>query len=194
MTQQYPPHQPPFGEPDPQQWRGYGAPRGDGVTDDTEALRQRMGGAHQAPMPPKPKRKKWPWIVVAVVLLFVVVVVANSGDNTTPARPAAGVPSGVDPATINASPTPVAGGLTEEAVPAGPVTTMGNGTYQVGTDVVPGKYRSPAPTDGLCYFDQTDDSGKILDQGVANEGPSIANLRKGRTFKSSGCEDWVKVG
>jgi hypothetical protein len=85
----------------------------------------------------------------------------------------------------------------EPAVPAGPLTTFGNGTYEVGVDVAPGKYRSAGVADSavpLCYFDQTDAKGTIKDQGVSNEGPSRATLKSGLTFKSSGCQQWVKVG
>ena len=71
---------------------------------------------------------------------------------------------------------------------------MENGTYLVGTDIEPGRYRSPGVDGSLCYYDQTNDKGDILDQGVAPSGPSIADLKAGRKFKSSGCQPWTKIG
>lgn len=131
--------------------------------------------------PPKAKRKVWPWIVGGGAVLLVVIGSVGSGSESAGTSTAAGAvqPSVAAPA------------------PAGPLTTFGNGTYLVGEDVAPGTYRSPAPQDGvikLCYWDVQDASGKILDQGVANEGPSRATLKAGRTFTSNGCEDWSKVG
>src|SRR5690349_8419789 len=87
MTQQFPPQPPPYGQPDPRQWQGYGPPA-----------------------PVKKKRKKWPWIVGAVVLLFVVI--GMSGNKSTdPAVPAASgsaaaeKPAGTDGQPVEAGTT-----------------------------------------------------------------------------------------
>lgn len=132
----------------------------------------------------------------AVVAISVIASV--SGGNS--AAPAASTPAST-PASSTAAPAPTfaapaptqAAPVEMPAVESGPMTTFGNGTYEVGVDVAAGKYRSSGVEDSiapLCYWDLTDGNGKIVDQGVANEGPSRATLKKGLTFKSSGCEDW----
>jgi hypothetical protein len=162
------------------------------------------------PAPPAQKPEQAPrWFMRKRVLLPAVFVVglifgSNMGGSETEAA-ASSVPaaSSTTTATAQAAPTTVQAPVTQAPAPVevpaaetGPVTTFGNGTYQIGDgsgDVKPGKYMSPSPEAGvvsMCYFDVTDDNGKILDQGVANEGPSRATLKKGLTFKSSGCEDW----
>jgi hypothetical protein len=143
---------------------------------------------------------------LALLLAALAVTSCGSSGSAAAAGPAAGQQTVTQTitqtvtVTVTAPPETVTVTLTTKAPApaqpkaAGPAATIGNGTYIVGRDVRPGRYRSPAPKGSLCYFDQTDDSGKIVDQGVANEGPSIANLRSGLTFKSSGCQDWQKIG
>lgn len=153
-----------------------------------------------APMPPQQppaKRKIWPWVVGGLVLLIVVAGIsgnstagqASSVTAVAPSAPSVQGGGGLSVGTRAQAPAP--------AAPSGPLTTFGNGTWKVGEDVVPGVYKSAAPQADavpLCYWDLTDDNGRILDQGVANEGPSRATLKAGRTFKSQGCEAWTKVG
>jgi hypothetical protein len=157
---------------------------------------------------PKAKKvRRWPWALGALV---VGIAIGSAGGHTaTPATAALAAPVVSAPAPAAPAPVvevpPAAPALVQPAVveapapaaPAGPLTRFGNGTYEVGIDVKPGKYRSAGVADSvapLCYFDQTDAGGAIKDQGVANEGPSRATLRAGLTFKSSGCQEWVFVG
>jgi hypothetical protein len=108
--------------------------------------------------------------------------------------------SGGAATTAPAMGVPSAGVAAPSSDPAaaedGPLVAFGNGSFRIGQDVVAGRYRSPAPEEGiarLCYWDVQDDTGKILDQGVANDGPSIAKLPAGKLFTSKGCKDWQKV-
>ena len=39
---------------------------------------------------------------------------------------------------------------------------MENGTYLVGTDIEPGRYRSPGVDGSLCYYDQTNADLKVI--------------------------------
>lgn len=97
-------------------------------------------------------------------------------------------------------PTTKAPATVEETVPSGPLTTFGAGTYMVGTgdnEIKPGKYRSPAPTDRglkMCYYDVMSPDDHYLDQGIANDGPSLVTLKAGNKFESHGCETWTKAG
>jgi hypothetical protein len=125
MTQQYPPDQPPH----------YG-----------HRQRPRPG-----PVPPPPKRQpRWPWVVGGFMLLLALIGTVwgnDSGEQTTQNRP--GVPSGVNPDTWNAQPHTVSA-ATAPAAPAqsGPQTTFSSGTYEVGTDIEPGKYKTTGPESG----------------------------------------------
>jgi hypothetical protein len=134
-------------------------------------------------------------ITLGVVGAFValIVIVGVSGGGTAPAPAPAMTYSAPAPVVTQAPAVVQAPPVVQAPAETGPLTTFGNGTYVVGEDVKAGKYRSPAPQEGaisMCYFDVRNDAGDIVDQGVANEGPSRVTLRNGTTFKSSGCEDW----
>lgn len=170
MTAQYPP---PYGQPDPQQWR--------------------QPHSHQAP-PAKPKRKKWPWIVGAVVLLFLIVGIVNSGD------PAPQTPPVVVPPTPSA--TPRAAAPAAEPASAAPRTSFGDGTWVVGEDIAAGTYRSAGAKEGvfeLCsvttHSDENADADKSLDWKTANVDEPIRLTVSGKvkSVKATGCEDFVKV-
>jgi hypothetical protein len=76
--------------------------------------------------------------------------------------------------------------------------TIREGTWEVGTDVKPGKYKTPGPTRGpipLCYWDvKTGET--FVDQGVKDKvgAQGIVNLKKGQVFTTNGCEPWVLDG
>jgi hypothetical protein len=81
MTQHFPRPQPPYGQPDPHQWQGYG----------------------QATPAPK-KKRKWPWIVGGVVLLLVLLsAIGGRGSSTSP-TPAAGGSAAAQPAQSDGQP------------------------------------------------------------------------------------------
>jgi hypothetical protein len=104
----------------------------------------------------------------------------------------------VPPAAPEAPAAPVA--PVAPAAPAGPLTTFSDGTYEVGTDIAAGKYKTPGPgsTDILdsCYMEVGDGSGSI--SGIAQNdnltGPGVVSLKKGKVFKVSGGCTWSKVG
>lgn len=161
--------------------------------------------SYPSPSPEAPKRKRHVvlWAILGAVLLIAFVSCLSSLGAKPQAPPAPATTSNapavvapVVPQTVlPAAPAPVA--PVAPAAPVGPLTTFGNGTYEVGTEVEAGKYRSPGVQDSiapLCYWDLTDSSGSIKDQGVTPEGPSRATLTKGLLFKSSGCQDWTKTG
>lgn len=150
-----------------------------------------------APAPRKPRWFARKVVVVPAALVAGIIIGASMGGSKTApaaaAAPAASVPSVSAPASVPAV-APVSDPTTVAAppAPAGPMTTFGNGTYLVGDEVAPGKYRSAGVDGSMCYWDLTNDAGTIVDQGVATEGPSRATLKAGLTFKSSGCSTWNK--
>lgn len=78
--------------------------------------------------------------------------------------------------------------------------TIGEGTWEVGVDVQPGKYKTAGANDsisGLCYWDvrKNNEEGDFVSQGVIDSKlePGRVTLVKGQFFKTSGCQDWVSV-
>lgn len=83
------------------------------------------------------------------------------------------------------------------AAPAGPVEEIGEGTWRVGPDVVPGTYRTPGPDSsglGMCYWDRAADAsgefGAIITNGIL-EGPGVVTIEAGEVFTSNGCSTWT---
>lgn len=80
-------------------------------------------------------------------------------------------------------------------VPAGPATTIGDGTHEVGVDVAPGKYKTAGGQD--CYYARlrNTDGGveNILDNNLG-AGPQTVTIKAGEYFESQGCGTWTKAG
>ncbi|PSJ25118.1 hypothetical protein B7P34_29795 [Streptosporangium nondiastaticum] len=72
----------------------------------------------------------------------------------------------------------------------------GNGTYQVGSDVEPGTYRSLGNKLG-CYWERAKDSSGDPDAILANDnviGASYVTVKaEDKIFKTQGCKSWERV-
>ncbi len=71
---------------------------------------------------------------------------------------------------------------------------IGDGTYEVGVDIKPGKYKSKGGE--TCYWErQKNDKGK-LSSIIANSispGPQVVTIRKrDYAFKTAGCARWIR--
>lgn len=82
---------------------------------------------------------------------------------------------------------------------AAPKTSMsGDGMYKVGTDILPGTYRSAGSTDGNCYWERSKDALHGVDSITANDnatGSAVVTIAGSDAyFKTSGCADWHKTG
>jgi hypothetical protein len=150
--------------------------------------------SRQAP-PPSP-RKKWPWVVGGIVALIVVgsiatngakkptVAVAPSGQGTTNAQAAAGAaPAAAAPA------------------PSGPPSEVGDGTYQVGTDIDAGRWKTAGPDKSsvfpVCYMARHKDDSADFRSIIANDslqGPGSVTVKKGEFLELKGGCTWTKVG
>jgi hypothetical protein len=131
-------------------------------------------------------RGRCPRILVAILGLVAALAACSAQRN-----------SGVTP-TEGATPADVArGGSTAAAVeaptPAGPLTTFGDGKWEIGVDIAEGKYKTTGPASGsICYADTENDAGKIGQQEVA-QGPVTMTIKKSDGyFKTSGCAEWKK--
>ncbi|OBK78738.1 hypothetical protein [Mycobacterium sp. 1274761.0] len=81
----------------------------------------------------------------------------------------------------------------EAAPPPGPLTSFGDGTYQVGTQILPGVYQSAGPVEGgVCYWKRTNGQGTLAN--AMSKQPQTVQIQAGdTTFKTSQCQDWQKT-
>ncbi len=77
--------------------------------------------------------------------------------------------------------------------PPGPKTSFGDGTFAVGTDIVPGVYQSAGPVEGgVCYWKRANSEGTVAN--AMTKKPQTVQIDAGdTTFKSSECQDWQKT-
>ena len=139
---------------------------------------------------PREKRRVWPWVVGGVIALLVVGS-ALGGTGSAPSSSTTGTSVGVatSPGVADAAEAPAA----PPAAAAGPLTTFADGTYEVGVDVAPGKYKTQA--EGFCYWDRTKKNdgslGDIVQQGVG-DGAQVVTIKSGEFFKSQSCGTWTR--
>lgn len=164
-------------------------------------FQQPAGSPPPAPTPTK-RSSNWPWIagIIVAFLLGTAIGGASGGSTSTPtAAPASPVPSQTAPV---ASAPPVSSAPAAPVVPsapAGPVTEVEDGTYQVGTDMVAGRYKTAGPPAGsampMCYFARSKDDSGELGSIIANDiaqGPSSVTVKAGEFVKLSGGCTWTK--
>jgi hypothetical protein len=78
-------------------------------------------------------------------------------------------------------------------------STMEEGTYEIGVDAEPGRYKTTVPEDSSnCYWARMKDDRGGLDSIIANDNVSpgaraSVTVKSGEFFKSSGCGTWTKV-
>ena len=78
--------------------------------------------------------------------------------------------------------------------PPGPQTTFaGDGTYAVGSEIMPGTYSSAGPTEGgACYWKRV--SGEKLVDNALSKKAQVVRIEAGDTaFKTSDCQQWSKI-
>jgi hypothetical protein len=150
---------------------------------------------------PAPKRKRSGWNIAAaaigilVGLLFIVVVVGAIGGSTKPAPKsggvaglpvptAAAVPAAVPPPVVSWAPLP-----TTEAT-----SGITDGTYEVGAEIAPGKYKSTGGSD--CYWARLsgDDETHDIITNHFDDGPTTVVVKPSdKYFKTQGCNGWAQV-
>jgi hypothetical protein len=110
-----------------------------------------------------------------------------------PGEPGAEVTVTAPPVTIT-KPAPPAKTVTA-APPEAAAAISGDGTYEIGVDIKPGKYKTTGG-DG-CYWARLKDLEGGFDSIIANEfadGPQTVTIKKSdKGFKVSNCGDWTKV-
>jgi hypothetical protein len=79
----------------------------------------------------------------------------------------------------------------EPPPPPAPNTTIdADGTYAVGTDIVPGTYTSAGPVgDGACYWKRV--NGDALVDNALTKKPQVVQIEPGDTaFTTNDCQPW----
>jgi hypothetical protein len=102
-----------------------------------------------------------------------------------PPLPSAGV-AGAGPTSIPSTPPR----------PPGPITTIDHdGTYAVGTEVVPGIYSSAGPVgDGTCYWKRTGNpDGALIDNALSKKPQVVRIDPTDKAFKTTGCQPWQQT-
>lgn len=76
--------------------------------------------------------------------------------------------------------------------PPAPATTMDHdGTYTVGSDIVPGAYGSAGPVgNGTCYWKRVSRTGDIIDNALTKKAQVVQIDANDASFKTSGCQPW----
>jgi hypothetical protein len=79
------------------------------------------------------------------------------------------------------------------AAPAGPKTTIDtDGTFAVGTDIVPGVYSSagPIPDGTACYWKRSA-GDELLDNALTKKPAVVQILANDTTFTTNDCQPWT---
>jgi hypothetical protein len=107
-----------------------------------------------------------------------------------------GVAGGLASADPPAPPPGPAPGPSPGPQAAGPKTTIDHdGTFAVGTDIVPGTYSSAGPIgNGTCYWKRVaGDDGKQLVDNAMSKKPQVVRIDPtDKAFKTDGCQPWEK--
>lgn len=86
----------------------------------------------------------------------------------------------------------------KEDKPAVKAAFKGNGTFQVGTDIQPGTYKTSGNDDGMCYWERAKDAKDDTDSILANDtvaGSSYVTIKPtDKIFTSTDCKDWYPAG
>jgi hypothetical protein len=140
------------------------------------------------------KRKVWPWIVGGLVAL----VILGCGAGVLALGGA--VKEGVKTVEVDASRSATGAPKQKAAVKAPAPARIGEGTWEVGTDVKPGKYKTSGAADSvmpMCYWDvrKGSETGEFKDQGLVDSATAQGRvtLKAGDFFKTSGCNNWTAV-
>lgn len=167
-----------------------------------------------AQQPPKKRlsrsEKTALWIIVSLVAICVVIVgivfaAAGGSSNNAPSlstadqqATAADIATAEAIQTVNANQNTSSSQPIATAVPTTPTptfATFSDGTYQVGTDIQPGTYRTQTGSPG-CYYARLKGFGGTNDDILANnltDYPAIVTiLPSDKGFESQNCGTWTK--
>lgn len=141
-------------------------------------------------------RTAWAGAALVLTMLSASVTVAYADPDSSAGS---GTPHGSDSAPGPES-SPGAESPTEDVAAAGDEASAGpkalikaDGTYVVGTDILPGTYASAGPiADGACYWKRLDGS-TILDNALTKK-PQVVQIEPtDSSFMTNDCQQWQLV-
>jgi hypothetical protein len=187
---QLPPGPPtqPFPQPQPQPWPPQGMPPHGGQPP--------SGYVPVQQQPKKPKRLGWAPLAL-VIGLAVGGIFGSIGDGTaTTAEPTATV-TVTETAEAETGPTKT---VKPKPKPEPQIdSTMDEGTYEIGVDAKPGRYKTRVPENSPgCYWERLKDDRGGFNSIIANDnvnpgGRVSITVRRGEFFNSSDCGTWKRV-
>lgn len=168
---------------------------------------------------------RWSGVVVAAVVVLVAgIAIGAGGQQPAPAAPTPAGPGAADLARIAgleqqladaqganrdlqarvdsltaAPPVPAAPAPPPAPVETGPASSVSDGTYQVGVDVVAGRYKTDGPGStsimDSCYLQRSKDDSGEFGSIIANDnvtGPSSVTVKKGEFVTFRGGCTWTR--
>ena len=169
----------------PQPWPQQGMPPG--------GLQPPYAAVPVQQQPKKPKRFGWPTVIItAVAALSLGGIIGNVGDTGPTAEPSA-TATASKPAEAKSGPSASKAPEAKKTTEPVAESTMGEGTYQIGVDAKPGRYKTQAPQDSAnCYWERLKDDRGGFDSIIANNnvnpGARVSiTVKQGEFFNSHGC-------
>lgn len=147
-------------------------------------------------------RKSVKFAGIGVGAVVAIIIITSSGSKAP--APAATTVSAPTATATTALPAPAAQAPASPVPPAqdsGPARQFGAGTYEVGTDVKAGKYKTAGPgSDDImksCAWsrkkDASGDLGSLIAFNIV-QGPGVVTINKGEVLDATGSCTWTFAG
>jgi hypothetical protein len=148
----------------------------------------------QYPVPPAP-RKSRTGVIIAVVAALVVLLCSGAvaalvaaGDDGSAVDDARAAADRANAQAASARPSSPPGRATTKA-PANTDVVIGNGTYRVGEDIPPGRYKVTERADDLCYWERSKGIGNTIANNIGGGFPQFT-ARNGEDITIQQCPDF----
>lgn len=105
---------------------------------------------------------------------------------------ATAVPAAADPDVPTPPPAPMPEASHEAGSSPGPGVMDRDGTFAVGTEILPGVYTSPGPLPGdTCYWRRIGADGTTLENALSKKPQTVRIDVADVAFKTNGCQAWT---
>jgi hypothetical protein len=147
--------------------------------------------------PKKPKRFGCPTVIItAVAALSLGGIGGGSGDDTAATAEPSATVTVTESAEAAARKAPAAKKTTNPEPE--PESTMGDGTYEIGVDAKPGRYKTRVPEDSDCYWERLKDDRGGFNSIIANDNVNpgaraSVTVKRGEFINSKDCGTWTRV-
>jgi hypothetical protein len=156
--------------------------------------------------PQKAKRVGWPTLIITAVVALglgglIGGLIGSSGDRTATTEEPNTTVTATETVTAEPEPAPTAAKAptTKNTTKPESKSTMGEGTYEIGVDAKPGRYKTRVPEDSpVCYWEKTKDDTGDFDSLIANAelepgARASVTVKSGDFFHSEDCGTWTMV-